>query len=155
MDFIGKALTLALLTKQIEVFAVVRTPSKLMDIKSPLLHLIQLDFSKYSKLDSFLNKLEIDVFYHLAWNGKLNGKDISDWSMQIENEKIAVLAMEAAIKGNVKKFVFCGSSYSYMYCKEYENQEIYCNIYGIAKKMQRIYVRQRQYKMTFNIIQQS
>lgn len=132
--FIGKALTLALLAKQIEVFAIVRTPSKLTDIKSPLLHLIQLEFSEYSKLDFFLDNLEIDVFYHLAWNGKLNGKDISDWSMQMENVKIAVLAMEAAIKSNVKKFVFCGSSYSYMYRKENDGQEIYCNVYGIAKK---------------------
>lgn len=69
---------------------------------------IEATFEEYEKIYDHLSNEEIDIFYHLAWQGGFTDA-LSDYALQFMNAKAACDAMVAAQKIGCKKFVFAGT----------------------------------------------
>ncbi|EWM55877.1 NAD-dependent epimerase/dehydratase family protein [Streptococcus thermophilus] len=106
--FIGRWLIKELLRREIEVIAVLRNKESKINFVSDKVKIV------YSELDSILdlyNNIEdrdIDVFYHLAWEGTA-GKSRADYSMQLSNAKYACDSAVVAKKIGCKKFIGIGT----------------------------------------------
>lgn len=126
--FIGNALLKYLLEFDYQVFAFVRDKTKMFDINSNNLVIIETDLNKNSLSNQikYFNNLEIDAVIHLAWGGY--GKYTNDYNIQIENIKMSCSIAEFAVIINAKQFIFAGSSHQYL--KFHDN---YSSVYGMAK----------------------
>lgn len=112
--FIGSVLTKNLLSKGIKVFGVGVNADKLEELKTYGEFIpIAADFTQYEKLSERINEKEIDVFYHLAWDGTY-GEAFKDYGLQLDNAKYACEALMQAVKIGCRKFVFAGT------CNEFE-----------------------------------
>lgn len=107
--FIGGALTKRLLENGVTVYGA--------DISGELLKRFQghgnfipvvASFDNYERLPELIGNKEIDVFYHLAWQGVF-GEAFRDYALQMDNAKHACLAMEQAIRMGAGKFVLAGT----------------------------------------------
>ena len=135
-SFIGQHLCRNLLSRGIEVIGIDICKDKLYAVSRDERFIpIVADFSKYNRLVDYINYRDIDVFYHLAWNG-VNTIAFRNAELQLSNSVFSVKALDAAIALKCKKFVFAGSY------NEYESQTIfsmdefqprYTNIYGASK----------------------
>ncbi len=128
--FIGGALTQKLLSDGMKVYGVDISADSLLRFNSydnfvP----VCINLEKES-ISSYLDE-KCDVFYYLAWGGQLGGKDLSDENLQVKNIMTAVRTCRSMVN-SCNKYIFCSSSYEYM--RSCENDEIYVNIYGIAKR---------------------
>ena len=134
--FIGKHLCRDLLSRDIEVIGVDTSREKLDTVSQDHRFIpIVADFSKYDRLHEFIRSDDIDVFYHLAWNGA-NKDKFRNAELQLSNSIYSVKALGVAVALKCKKFVFAGSYY------EYELQTLipmdeflprYVNFYGTSK----------------------
>lgn len=134
--FIGQHLCKDLLNRDIEVIGVDINEDKLRAFsKYPNFIPVVADFRVYDKLSEYIKYDDIDVFYHLAWNG-VNTIAFRDAVLQLQNSIYSIKALDAAIKLKCKKFVFAGTY------NEYETQTIfamdefearYTNLYGASK----------------------
>jgi nucleoside-diphosphate-sugar epimerase len=133
--FIGKALCKALLEKGVIIYALVRNASSVDDLKEyGEVRPIEIGLHEYMKLPEMLND-EIDVFYHLAWEGTY-GIKLTDYELQLSNIKNSCDAMMAAIQLKCKKFILAGTI-NELEIKTYINMDI-CEprlacIYGTSK----------------------
>ncbi len=132
--FIGKALTKKLLDDGKIVYAIVRNTDKMKDLENKNLHIINLNLNEYEKLPELITD-DIDVFYHLAWEGTF-GESFKNYNQQFDNVKYSGDAITAAYKINCKKFVLAGTAVE-LEVKKYINMH-YCEpriscIYGTAK----------------------
>lgn len=134
--FIGQHLCKDLLDRGIEVIGVDISKDRFDVFSSyPNFFPVVADFSMYDSLNKYIHYDNIDVFYHLAWNG-VNTIAFRDAELQLSNAIYSVKALDAAIALKCKKFVFAGTY------NEYETQTIfsmnefearYTNIYGASK----------------------
>lgn len=139
--FIGKSLVEHYLRCKDNVYAIVRTRSKLSELAQRYknLYLIEACFDDYHKLGDLLPKGDIDIFYYLAWDGY--GKATNDYNEQIKNIKPLSDAIVEASKLKCKKFLFSTSFSEYMISeKETKTHDMgaYCNVYGSSKHAARL-----------------
>lgn len=132
--FIGKAVTKKLLNDDKTVYALVRNPDSLDELKTHKnLIVIRSDLQNVDMISSMLNNKSIDVFIHLANSARYPDEN-QDYKAQLTNTKYSCDAITEAIKLNVKKFILVGSSYQYQ-----KNNNCYsdvyrkCSIYGAAR----------------------
>lgn len=134
--FIGSHLVKALSENGTEVFAVVRDHSPKSET---LLHLknvkvINCSLSGIKGLGSLIPERDVDVFYHLAWEG-VSGPARADYDIQLLNAKYACDALLAAENIHCGKFVFASSISARETCAMMRSRRKMppSSIYGAAK----------------------
>ena len=143
---IGAALADILTRNGCEVYAVCRPNScNIKNLKqNELLHIVECDISNLSALKNDLPK-GFDAFYHFAWNGTF-GAERNEVSLQINNIKYTLDAVELAKNLNCKIFVGAGSQAEYGHYSmpaDENTQTVPFTLYGAAKlaagQMSRVY----------------
>lgn len=134
--FIGKALTIKLLSSGVKVYGIDISLNKIIGLKEygnfvPVVA----DFSIYEKLHEMIDERNFDAFYHFAWNGVF-GDSFKNYSLQLDNVKYACNAISEAQKLGCKKMIFAGTMNEYE-IKSYINMDYFeprftC-IYGMCK----------------------
>ena len=133
-SFIGAKLCKTLLEKGVRVYGIVRNKVSVANVNSPLFHVIEADFSTYYKLPELI-KDEIDVFYHIAWEGT-SGPVLGDYTQQIKNIQYACDALCISHKIGCKKFINAGTINELeqlQLFKAEENKPRLACIYGVSK----------------------
>ena len=130
--FIGGALTKKLLSEGVTVYGIDISSERLEEMKQygdfvP----VAADFSMYDRLEELIGSSGFDLCIHTAWKGMIGGKDLYDYALQNESVNATCRLCEACAELNVKRFIFCGSSYQEMVS---EDLPLPTNYYGIAKK---------------------
>lgn len=132
-SFIGIELAKYLVGKGNDIIAVCRPNSNGLKDLPKEVDVIFLDMADYSSLDEKIKKA--DVFINLAWMGTSHGKR-DDASIQKDNIRFSLAAMEAAKKMGCKLFVESGSQAEYGITQNVQNEDMLCNPlteYGKAK----------------------
>ncbi|WP_181586780.1 NAD(P)-dependent oxidoreductase [Paenibacillus taichungensis] len=130
--FLGFGLLSELVRKGIFVYVVVRENSKRLKRLHGIegIQIIEMDMKNISNLGSYVKN--IDVFYHLAWEGERN-----DFSGQMKNIGQTVEAMQVASQLGAKQFIVTGSQAEYgIICNEKINENTPTNpntAYGACK----------------------
>lgn len=108
--FIGFELVMRLLSEGTEVYAVVRPSAHSARTlpASDSLHIIPCDMSRYSALPEMIPVRDIDVFYHLAWEG-VTTLLRSDDHVQLRNIQFTVDAVRTASLLGCRRFCGAGS----------------------------------------------
>lgn len=106
--FIGQYLTKELLAKGIKVYGI-GTDIRKLTITGFGENFIPIvaDFRVYKSLARYIDE-EIDVFYHLAWQGGFTDA-LKDYSLQLDNARAACDALVSATEMKCKKFVYAGT----------------------------------------------
>lgn len=120
--FIGSVLVKKLLKENVIVYGVGRDEKKLESLFDKNFIPITGDFDKFNDLHSLIND-DIDVFFHLAWNGGFTTA-FKNYELQLYNAKIACDAMTSAISMGVKKFIY-GGTINEIEVKQYLNDPNY------------------------------
>lgn len=139
--FIGKRLIKLLLSKNFEVWAIVRRKDYLD--KYDKLHIIEANFDDYRDLDSLLDVKGFEYFYHLAWDG-VDSSKFHDYDKQLKNIKATCDAFESARALKCKKFIFCGTFVEYEVRKYIEEQSTVLRIstiYGMSKLTSEMFLK--------------
>ena len=106
--FIGQYLTKELLAKGIKVYGIGTDIRKLTTTGFGENFIpIVADFRVYKSLARYIDE-EIDVFYHLAWQGGFT-EALKDYSLQLDNARAACDALVSATEMKCKKFVYAGT----------------------------------------------
>lgn len=131
---IGSALAKLAVEKENEVLAIVRPDSKKLKNlpQSPYIKVVECNIADYSLLtpDGIY-----DSFYHLAWD-KTFGADRDDTSVQCNNIRYTLTAVQLAKKLGCRVFIGAGSQAEYGPTKEKLSAQTTVNpqnAYGIAK----------------------
>lgn len=133
--FLGKALTRMLISKDVEVFAVVRQGAQLPAESDPQVHVIYCDLEEIAGLEQLIPHGEYDACYHLAWAGT-SGDARGDHLLQITNINHSCEALIAANRIGCKKMIFAGSIMEYECMSQILTDESApdpMQIYGAAK----------------------
>lgn len=133
---IGVALIEELISREIEVIAVVRPGSKRKDNipNSKYVSIVECDLSHLEKLPKLVNDT-CDVFYHLGWDGTF-GNSRNNMQGQLLNIQYTLDAVQAAKRMGCKRFIGAGSQAEYGRTEEKLNASVPTfpeNGYGIAK----------------------
>lgn len=129
--FIGRTLAEKLLKKDYFVYGVDINRLGFSDLEKYDNFLgIEVEKNDFSSILNFqIDKL--DYVYHLAWAGKLSGKDLNDFELQLSNVIMTNNLLNIIKKINVKKFIFCGSISHYKMNKTFK--DVNSDIYGLSK----------------------
>ncbi|WP_238916564.1 NAD-dependent epimerase/dehydratase family protein [Clostridium sp. YIM B02555] len=149
--FIGRNLVRQLSLKGIKVYAIVRDRDKANDIIFNNVMVIECEMNDYENLGSLIGAENIDVFYHLAWDGVFGDKR-ADYKLQLNNIKCACEAIKTSSTIGIKKFVFLGTVSQYQkYCDAYKGLT-QNNIYGIAKSTADSIIKNLAYSMNIQYV---
>lgn len=130
--FIGRALTKRLLSKGVEVWAVVRSEASMAELSEhKKLHIVAAGFEDYKRLPELISDRNFDAFFHLAWAGY--GRATNDPDIQINNILQSCMAAKAAVQLEVKRFLFADSFHEYLVSENAACTRGRCSIYGTAK----------------------
>ena len=136
--FIGGSLAKYLLNKGVTVIGVDISEDK-MEFLSEYKNFskVSATFEQYLHLHEIIPDRDIDVFYHFAWQGVF-GTAFQNYALQLDNAKYSCIAVDEAIKMNVKKFVFAGTMNEYemekyIHCDSFEPRYTY--IYSCVKQV--------------------
>lgn len=108
--FIGSYLVKKLLQNNIIVICIVRSTSKaekVLGIHKNLI-IVECDMNNIINLHKIIPGRDIDICYHLAWNG-VSGVTLSEYAPQIENVCNTLRLLEQLTLMNISKFVGAGS----------------------------------------------
>lgn len=133
--FIGKALTKHLLSLGVKVFAVVRDKNKIDDLLCDNLDVIELEANDYDRMYEYINE-EVDIFYHLVWEGGMNGEKFKDYELQLKNASYSCSALNVGIKIGIKKFILVSTINEIEVVSYFNKQNIkprYTCIYSASK----------------------
>jgi len=132
--FIGRSLIAELISEEIFTFAIVRPNSLNTSLlpESSLLSVIECDLNNISNLPDLISDRDIDVFYHLAWEG-VSGQYQSDYHAQLKNIEYTLNATEILPIFGIKKFISTGSLHEAECIIEMSNSEINTNL-GVMYK---------------------
>lgn len=131
--FVGTALVKELVSQGVEVYGIVwRNTMQLPQI--PGITWIRCNMDEYERLPIYIEDREIDVFYHLAWEGTA-GVLRSDTAVQLHNIEGSCAAVCAATKLGCEKFIFASSimQYEIEALMKSESGVPASSIYSIAK----------------------
>lgn len=152
--FIGKRLTSEMLDNNLEVILLVRDKSRCNLEKNEKLTLIEYYSEEYEALKD--GKADIDVFYHLAWEGVAPEKK-NNRAIQIRNIDFAMEMLEFADEIGAKRFIATGTVAEYAFCEEV--MDVYAkqtpnDLYGASKTAAHYMLETwaRTIKMPFNWI---
>ncbi len=114
--FIGKHLVKELVDKNVKIFAVDKdTLQKSDDLSvSGKLAYIKCELSEIARLYNLISDRDIDVVYHLAWDG-VKPDLRNDFSRQVANIEYSLELIKIAKKIGVKRVILLGSTMEYMY----------------------------------------
>lgn len=133
--FIGRALLKKLLAEGYSVWAVVRTPQKLADMKHACLTVVAADGAEYGGLDRLVQNKGFDVLFHLAWDG-VSPESHQDFQRQMNNVSYAAELLKAAKRMGVRRYILVSSIVS-LEAKHYMlvdgGEPRIATIYGTAK----------------------
>lgn len=135
--FVGSYLIRKLISEGTKVFAVIRpnTDNYSNLPKSNLIQPIQCDLSEIKILPKMIEDTDLDVFYHLAWNGS-TGAARGDYELQLSNVQYTADAAIAAAELHCARFVGAGTLAEYdcyAYAMEDGSHPRMVSIYGAAK----------------------
>lgn len=103
--FIGSALVRELLDNNVEIIAVVhKNRSNIPDC----VQMVECDLRNISRLPALISDRNIDVFYHMAWEGSM-GMARANVDLQLDNVKWTVDCLHAAKEMGCERFVCAGS----------------------------------------------
>ena len=118
--FVGSALVKRLVENNVEVIALVHN----MPIKIPQgVRVIKFDLSECDKLPDIILDRDIDVIYHMAWDGN-SGPARADYARQLRNVKYTCDILRAAAKCSIKRFVGAGALAQFD-CVEYNGMNFF------------------------------
>jgi UDP-glucose 4-epimerase len=106
--YIGSSLIKELKKNNIEVIVVVRNRDSKIDTLPENIRIVYCELDSISTLNELVSDRDIDVFYHLAWQGT-SGIDRSNYQLQLSNAQYACDSAVAAKKLNCKKFICTGT----------------------------------------------
>ena len=106
--FVGKAVTLNLLSSGYKVYAVIRKGKENLIPKHENCIVVNCDLSTISDLDKKIPVNEVKYFYHFAWAGSA-GQARADASLQLSNVLYTVEAMKVAKLLGCQRFIVAGS----------------------------------------------
>lgn len=108
--FIGTYLVKELISHNVNVIAVLKDTETVMDksIESYVYKTVYCDLANIVNLDQFIDDRDVDVFYHLAWQGSA-GSSRADVELQMQNVIWSVDSVKAAKKIGCKKYIGAGS----------------------------------------------
>ena len=114
-SYIAKELVRRLLDNGDKVYAVVRNPKKMADLRSyENLKTVECDMDMYSVLPSMIGE-KCDVFFHFAWAGTSKSERM-DRFIQENNIKNSLVAICVARELNCSCFIGAGSQAEYGIC---------------------------------------
>lgn len=142
--FVGTVLCRCLSAKGIEVIAVVRKESSDVSSIQALegLRIVYCEMSDYYRLDRIIIDRDVDVFYHLAWEGS-SGELRGDDRVQIKNVQHSCDIMKACSAIGCRRFVFASSIMEYEVSALMDGEEappvntLYCSAKAAANHMLR------------------
>lgn len=105
--FIGSHVCAALARRGAKVYAVVRGESGMLAAHENV-KIIRCELDRIGDLCELIPDRDIDVFYHLAWEGSA-GPARSDESLQMQNALATAAALRTADRMKCRKFVNAGS----------------------------------------------
>jgi UDP-glucose 4-epimerase len=131
--YIGSSLINELVQNNVEVFAVVRNRNSKINNLPENIKIIYCELDSISTLIDLIPDRDIDVFYHLAWEGT-SGIDRANYKLQLLNAKYACDSAVVAKKLNCKKLIATGTITEKI-AENILNLDIKAEntIYGIAK----------------------
>ena len=134
--FIGSAILRVLAKNEITVYAIVRKKESLKEYwDHPFVRIIESDFAHYEEDLPKVIKEEVDVFYHIAWEGAY-GPILGDYTQQIKNIQYTCDAITLAHKLQCKKFIMAGTINELELLQFFHAEEVLPRkacIYGISK----------------------
>lgn len=131
--FVGRNLIRQLVSQDIAVYALVRNPEMVSFELSENIHIIKCGLEEIGKLETILAGVNIDVFYHLAWQGA-KGVGRADYVQQIQNAQYSCDAAIVASKLHCKKFIVVGTITERLADEALQEQSVAENlIYGLTK----------------------
>lgn len=153
--FIGSHLTRYLVTKGIEIWAIVypqsTTKEKIRNLDH--VHIIE---SRIEELESHIDEFpkNANAFFHFAWQG-VDALQRNDFNLQLENIELCTKCMKLAADLRTEKFIFPGSTYEYMYCGQPINEYAVPtprNAYGSVKAALRYIAAEYAKQLKLNYI---
>ncbi|PLS01113.1 NAD-dependent epimerase/dehydratase family protein [Neobacillus cucumis] len=131
--YIGSTLIKEMQKNNIEVIAVVRNKDSKNNTLPENVKIVYCELDSISSLIDLVPDNDIDVFYHLAWEGT-SGGDRANYQVQLLNAQYACDSAIAAKKLNCKKFI-CTGTITEKIAENILNIEVKAEntIYGIAK----------------------
>ena len=134
--FIGRGILENLIeNKEYVIYAVTTDKFKLLQYKNSV-NIVESDLLDDEAAKVLIESVKPDILLHLAW--KLEGNDgFQNSSANITWLKASLSLIEEAVKNNVKRIIFAGSSSEYNYSEESlkESDNMTClNLYGKCKK---------------------
>lgn len=137
--FVGSALVKELLANDIRVIALDRPGCDFNLPTDDRLTFVEFDLAQISSVTERLKQLKPDVYIHLAWLG-MNGATRGDCSIQIQNSKWTLDALNQAKEIGCQRFVCAGSIMeyeTYAAIMQQGNRPGEGYVYGAAKLMAR------------------
>lgn len=112
--FVGTALCRELCRQGIQVIAVVRNKTEFIRKTKDLpgLTVVYLDLSRFRNLAEMIPDRDVDILYHLAWEGSA-GELRGDSDVQINNVRYVCDTVKACADMGVRRFVFAASIVEY------------------------------------------
>lgn len=108
--FIGGAVSERLLKSGVKVYGIGRNIQRRKDLLAYHSFVpIQVGFEDYSKLKDLIEKADIDVFYHFAWEGGFERPALKDLDLQLKNVQASYGALLSAVELGCKRFVYAGT----------------------------------------------
>lgn len=132
--FIGRALVKELLAHGIQVYAIVRPNSRNIKYlsKHNLLQIISCDLQQLNTLLEKIVDRDIDVIYHLAWEGT-SGDKTRNGDIQLVNISSTLKLADLATTFGVKRFIGAGSIYEEECLIEMKEEKPVINLVNIYK----------------------
>lgn len=131
--FIGSRLVKELIDNKIEVVALVRDIEKAKTLLGDSVETIEYHSYEYDAL--MIDDHNIDVFYHLAWEGVAPEKK-NDRVLQVRNIDFAMEMLEYAKSIGAKRFIATGTVAEYAFCEDVMDvnaKQTPNDLYGAAK----------------------
>lgn len=131
--FIGRWLIKELLEHNVFVYAVVRNRAKAEKIFSNKnIETIECNLKEIDKLGYLINDRNIDVFYHLAWEG-VSGEQLTNYKTQLNNLEATLKITEILSDFGIQKFIGAGSLHEQEVLVEMAENKISVNM-GVMYK---------------------
>ncbi len=131
--FIGSRLVREFAENNIEVIALVRNINRAQELLKKGVKLVE--YYSYEYEDLITNRIDIDVFYHLAWDGVAPEKK-NDRVLQVRNIDFAMEMLEYAKSVGAKRFIATGTVAEYAFCEDVMDvnaKQTPNDLYGAAK----------------------
>lgn len=135
--FVGSALVRELLNNSVEVIAVVhKNRSNLPEN----IRVVECDLNESTKFPELIPDRDIDVFFHMAWDGSIGSKR-ANAVLQLNNVRWTLDCLHSASAMNCRRFVTAGSLMEFdaasttelQVCKPVKSNAFGNRIYGSAK----------------------